>query len=232
MSISKKLSRGKRKQRLSNAKKLAAQIYKAELAAKRLKAINANRIKAYCECRVLPAFAFIMYNSFGWRFKQITSLSERFLKFIDDYLQLGTNYCDIPGLQVGLEDECRLKYEGYGRVAEPEDNTSVESWLQMYAANLSLDALEYLETVWLWVLHVDFGFGESRIKKCHEELAKIKPLDAPMKFVRNMMDILEGCKSLRKDSAIEFTTVKKRLEALDLDRTDFANGLVMIKRAC
>lgn len=232
MSLSKKLSRGRRKQKLGSAKKLAEQIFKAELAAKRLKAINANRIKGYCECRVLPAFAFVMYQAFGWRYAQITKLSERFLKFIDDYLQPNTNYCDIPGLQIGLEDECNLKYEGYGRATEPEDSTSVESWLQMYAGNLSLSALEYLETVWLWVLHVDFGFGESRIKKCHEELAKLKPLDSPMKFVRNMIEILERCRSLRKDSAIEFTTIKNKLALLDLDKTDFSNGLVMVKSAC
>ena len=229
MSLSKKLKRKKDRSTKKSASKLKASILKAELAAKRLKAINANRIKLYSKCRVMPTLVYVMYVEFGWRFKQLAEVQEKFLKFIEDYFPAGKHYCDVPGLQIGLEDECRLIYKSPLRETEPKDNTSTESWLQMYAGNLSCDAFEYLETIWLWVLHVDFGFGEKRISKCYEAIRKIQPLSMPIKMLKHMISILEQCKNGRRTAAIEFNDIKKQLKELDIDNSDFADGLLMVK---
>lgn len=192
---------------------------------------NEDRISEYSHCRVLPALTYAMKRVFGWGATRLAELSKKVVAFVRDYIDAGIKngkiYITDKWLRDGLEDECNFVFPLYKRIKEPADNTSVDSWVAMEAKNKSIFVLECLETVFMWVLHTDYGFSAVRLKRFADEIRRIKPLEGPIKFVYNMMDAVERSKG-RGGVVVTFCWLRETLKKLDVDRNDFAGGLIML----
>lgn len=230
----------KRKEQIKTNKKVAkvkANIEKVKREAKRIFTINEARIDELSHCRVLPALAYAIRRLFKWGATRLVELSEKIIKFVEDYFTAGMRnghvYITDEWLRDGLVEECNYTFPKYKRVVTPEDATKVGSWVAMYAGNHSIFVLECLETVCMWILHTDYGFGGSRLKKLGEEMRKIRPLDMPMKMLYHMMDDVESAKGKTSEDKLVFAELRAVLKRLDIQHNDFDGGLIMLDgKAC
>jgi hypothetical protein len=199
--------------------------------AKRIVQLNRDRIREYSQCRVLPALTFAMKRVFGWGAVRLIELSNKVVTFIRDYItagvQAGKTFITDKWLRDGLADECNFVFPLYKRIKEPVNNQDVGSWTAMAASNESIFILECLETICMWVLHTDYGFGGVRLKRLADEMRRIKPLEGPIKIVYHMMDIVEQSRG-RAGVVASFSEIRNTLKELDVDKDDFAGGLKML----
>lgn len=188
---------------------------------------NKNRIKAYCECVAWVIFAYVMRKNFNWGNGRISELHRKFLDFNDKYFLAGIRdkreYLRIEWLWDGLKEECGYEYIRYVPVPPPDNFDGVQRLISAKSSDLSIAALEYLETIWLWVLHVDFGFGGQRLKKCRDEVLKINPLEAPAKLIFGLMADMEKYRGGRE----QWQQIRERFTKLDVNHDNFATGLTL-----
>ncbi len=232
-SFAKKLKRKKRVEEDKAVTKVKTSIEKVKREAKRIFALNEARIDELSHCRVLPALAYAIRRLFKWGATRLVELSDKMINFVEDYFTSGMRnghvYITDEWLREGLEIECNYKFPCYKRVAKPDDVTKVGSWVAMYAGNHSIFVMECLETICMWILHTDYGFGGSRLKKLGEELRKIRPLDMPMKMLYHMMDDVESARGKTNDDKLGFDELRASLKRLDIQNNDFEGGLLMIE---
>lgn len=207
---------------------------KLERAAKHIFNLNKSRIGEMSHCRVLPTIAYILHNKFKWGAIRLAEMSEKMVKFVNDYIVAGVRdgheYINDRDLREGLKLECNYDFPLYKRVNKPVDAEKKLSWVAMYAGNHSIFVLECLETICMWILHTDYGFGATRLKRFADEIRKIRPLDMPIKMVYHMMEDVEKAKG-RCNERLEFTELRQSLKKLDIEHNDFEGGLVMLNGA-
>jgi len=234
MSAVRKKRRAKEKATAKTIAKTVVPVAKAKVVAKLLFNMNEGRIKRYCECRVLPAIAFTMHRCFGWGAKKIGRMALKMEWFVKEYIEAGIKakrvYVTVPWLWDGLNEECRINYIPREVKQVPKDESDCRSWLDIHVKKCSVGCLEYLEGIWLWILHTEFGFGHKRILQAREEISKINPLEAPIKMIYSMMDIVERLKAATETEKIEFATLRKDLKKMDITHNDFEEGLVLAYR--
>ena len=231
MSAARKKRRAKEKAVDKAIKKTVVPVAKAKAAAQMLFKMNEGRIKRYCECRVLPTIAFTMHRRFGWGAKKIGRMALKIEWFIKEYIEAGIKakrvYITVPWLWDGLNEECKINYIPREVNQEPKDESDCRSWLDIYAKQCSINCLDYLECIWLWILHTEFGFGHKRILQAREEISKINPLEVPIKMIYHMMNIVEKLKAATEEEKIRFTTLREDLEKMDITHNGFEEGLVL-----
>lgn len=231
-SFAKKLKRKTKVGATKVAKKELTTIGKARREAEYIIRLNERRIRDMSRCRIMPSIAYVLRRKFKWGATMLGRLSQKYEEFVEKYITAGyrdnRTYITIPWLQDGLREECNFDYAIPNRMPAPEDGRDAREWVAVMAGNYSITAYEFIETVWLWVLHVDFGFGGKRIKECVEELRAIRPLDMPMKMLYHMMSEIESSKGKPGD-AVTFIDIRKTLKKLDIENDDFSHGLVMLQ---
>lgn len=231
-SFGRKLKRDKKKPVIKKAVKVASSIVAAERKGRMLAKLNTRRITEYCNAFLYPSIAYVMKQQFSWTVGQLEKL-EKAIGHLDGIFQAGfrdgKTYIDLEGLWIGLEDECKIQYKKHER-GKPDDDTSYESWMASYAKNLSLAALEYTETLWLWALHDSFGFGKKRLEKAMLDFKKLNPLEMPVKMLEHIMQFIEEMRG-REGKRITFDWARKTLEKLDVKGDKFQDGLVLLRRA-
>ena len=231
-SFAKKLKRKEQVERNKKVVKKTVSLIKVERAAKHIFNLNKSRIDEFSHCRVLPTIAYILHNSFKWGATRLAEMSNKLIKFVDDYFMAGIRdghvYLTDEWLREGLEIECKYKFPEYKRLPKPVDAEKKLSWVAMYAGNQSIFVLECLETICMWILHTDYGFGATRLKRFGEQMRKIKPLDMPIKMLYHMMDDVEQAKGKCKEKLV-FTELRQSLKKLDIQNNNFEGGLLMIE---
>lgn len=233
-SFAKKLKRKEQVQKNKIVVKKTVSLVKVERMAKHIFNLNKSRIDEMSHCRVLPTIAYILHNKFKWGATRLAEMSDKMIKFVDDYFTAGMRdghvYITDEWLRDGLAEECNYIFPKYKRIAKPADAEKKLSWVAMYAGNHSIFVLECLETICMWILHTDYGFGATRLKRFADEIRKIRPLDMPIKMVYHMMEDVEKAKG-RCSERLEFTELRQSLKKLDTEHDDFAGGLVMLEGA-
>lgn len=231
-SFAKKLKRKEQVQKNKAVVKATANINKVKKAAESLFDLNKSRIDQLSHCRVLPTLAYILRRQFKWGASRLVELSDKMIHFVDYYFRAGIRdghtYITDEWLREGLVEECNYKFPVYKRMDKPKDVTKVGSWVAMFAGNHSIFVLECLETICMWILHTDYGFGGSRLKRIGDEMRKIRPLDMPIKMLYHMMDDVEAAKGKTANDRLEFAELRSVLKRLDVEKNDFAGGLVML----
>jgi hypothetical protein len=232
MGFAKKLKRKTKVGAARIEKKELTTAAKASREAEYIFKLNERRIRDMSRCRIMPAIAYVLRRKFKWGATLLNRLNRKYEEFVEQYIIAGyrdhRTYITIPWLQEGLRKECDFDYVIPNRIPAPTDARDARALVATKAGNYSIMAYEFIETVWLWVLHVDFGFGGKRIKECVEELRTIGPLNMPMKMLYHMMDEIESSKG-RPGETIAFTGIRKTLKKLDIENDDFSHGLVMLQ---
>lgn len=230
-SFAKKLKRKEQVQQNKKIVKKTVSIVKIERSAKHLYNLNKSRIDEFSHCRVLPTLAYILHNKFKWGATKLAELSDKMIKFVDDYFTAGIRdghvYLTDEWLREGLEEECKYKFPEYKRVPKPVDAEKTLSWVAMYAGNRSIFIMECLETICMWILHTDYGFGATRLKRFADEMRKIRPLDMPIKMLYHMMDDVESARGKGPDRLV-FAELRQSLKRLDTQNNNFEGGLLML----
>lgn len=230
MSFAKKMKRKKETAIKKVVTKEATKGYLAEKRARELLEINMTRINLFCECRILPTMAYIMHDTFGWSCKQLWDIERKYKWFNNTYfleaLADKREYLTLQSIWESLGEECSFQYAPYKRLEEKMGD-SCEGWLETLSKNYSIDGLEYIETIWLWVLHEYFGFGGKRLLRFHEALTDIKPLEMPMDRLYKMFETLESLKT-RDGDRIKCDNIRNILKELDYKKNNFEDGLMLL----
>lgn len=230
MSLSKKISRKKTTEKVKAGKKIAKKITDAAIAGKRIAEFNKARILEYVECFTMPTIAYIMHKHFGFGFAKLEKLTESIQHIADVFKakqEDGIDYIDLEGLWIGLEDEGKFVFERYQGYDDKADDCDVRSWMNRYSKNISISALEHLETIWLWALCITFNFRTRRLAECRKILARLKPLQMPYRMLE--LELNEVCKLKNRGGkkSVEFKWLQPTIEKLDITHDKFANGLVL-----
>lgn len=231
-SFAKKLKRKEQVERNKKVVKKTVSLIKVERAGKHIFNLNKSRIDEFSHCRVLPTIAYILHNTFKWGATRLVEMSNKLIKFVDDYFTAGIRdghvYLTDEWLREGLEIECKYKFPEYKRVPKPDDVEKKLSWVAMYAGNRSIFIMECLETICMWILHTDYGFGATRLKRFDDEMRKIRPLDMPIKMLYHMMEDVEQAKGKCAEKLV-FKELRDSLKKLDIQNNNFEGGLLMIE---
>lgn len=195
MSFAKKLKRKKAVKVKRAVQAVASSIMDAEKLGRKIAYDKKGTVHNYYLAKILTAASYIMNTQFEWSLAKLEKMSIRYKYFVEELLvpSLGPGPCflKIEWLREGLADECKFEVPKAIRPTDPEDATSVEAWVDNYAKAYAYILFRHVETIWLWILHVDFGFGNKRLSKFHELFWQFGPVEAPVDMIYKAMDQLD-----------------------------------------
>lgn len=231
MGLARKMKRRERQALVKRVTNEAKTAITAQKKAEDIIKANDTRLGMYCKCRLLPSALYVMRKEFGWSCAQLIAVADKYQWFSQRYfidgIRAGKVYLTVPWLWDGLKEECNMKYIKLSRGKEaPDDLFSVDEWSKLLAHRYSVAAMEYIETIWLWVLHTEFGFSRKRLCRFRKALAELEPLEMEIGKLYEIMAEIESCHT-KDRRGIEFKLFRKWLKELDLAGDGLKGGLAL-----
>lgn len=145
-------------------------IMEAESIKERVKR-NVPRIFAYCRAYWNPLFGYVLWKEFKFGAKRLADVSQQ----MDRIQTYGRKQLSVSNMRAALYKEAGYRYRIRPR-SYRVNGKDPEVMAQTLASGVESQAVDRLETIWLFAMWEDFSFGPARLQRCREALEKLKQL--------------------------------------------------------